>query len=270
MRQIKHDTPFFVFDEWEKYKEITHFVTTRHGGVSEEPYLSLNIGFGTEDSHELVLKNRQLMAQSVGIPLESFVMLNQVHGVSVAVATYEMKGLGALDRESAIHATDAIISNQPGICLFIMAADCVPLLFYDPIKKAIGAAHAGWRGTVNQMAAATVQKMHDVFDCNYENIRVVIGPSIGPCCYHVGGEVIDHILRSFGTTDELISFENNDSSAYFNLWRANQLQLMNMGILTENIAIAELCTCCNHIDFYSSRFSKGITGRFGAGIMLKD
>jgi YfiH family protein len=150
-----------------------------------------------------------------------------------------------------------------------MGADCVPLLFFDPIKKAIGAAHAGWQGTVRKIALATIIKMKEEFGCSYKDIKVLIGPSIGPCCYHVGGEVIDSILRSFGTTEKFVSYDYKDSLAHFNLWQTNKIQLIEAGIPDSNITITGLCTYCNHDDFFSSRYDKSVTGRFGAGIMIK-
>jgi polyphenol oxidase len=262
-------SPVLKYDEWADFKEIIHFVSTRHGGVSQGPYASLNVGLGTDDDSGIVLKNRHILAKAAGIPLESFVILNQVHGTNVVVATGELKGSGSLDRESAIHETDAIITDQPGICLFVMGADCVPLLFFDPVKKVIGAAHAGWRGTVKNIALATVQKMKETFNCEGPDIRAAIGPSIGPCCYHVGGEVIDSILRSYGSTDKYISYEYKDSLAHFDLWQTNKTQLIEAGLSQHNIIVANLCTHCNHNDFFSSRYDKSITGRFGAGIMIR-
>jgi hypothetical protein len=196
-------------------------------------------------------------------------VLNQVHGTNVVVVTQKLKGSGATSRDSAIRETDGIVTDQPGICLFVMGADCVPLLFFDPVRKAIGAAHAGWRGTVDKIASHTVKKMHEAYGCNYHDIRAAIGPSIGPCCYHIGGEVIDTILRSFGTTEKFVSYDYNDSLAHFNLWQTNKTLLLEAGLQEENIILANLCTHCNHQDFFSSRYDKGITGRFGGGIMLK-
>ena len=263
------ESPVLKYDEWIDFNEIIHFVSTRHGGVSQGPYASLNVGLGTDDAPGLVLQNRHILAKAAGIPLESFVILNQVHGTNVVVATRELKGSGSHSRESAIHETDGIITDQSGICLFVMGADCVPLLFFDPVKKVIGAAHVGWRGTVKNIALATVQKMKEAFNCNYQDIRAAIGPSIGPCCYHVGGEVIDTILRLYGTTDEFISYDYKDSLAHFDLWQTNKIQMLEAGLSQNNIIIANLCTHCNHNGFFSSRYDKGITGRFGAGIMLR-
>jgi polyphenol oxidase len=270
MQLVKNvDAPYYIFDGLSGFKEIKHFVSTIHGGVSDGAYASLNIGFGTDDDQLLVLQNRKILAKSVDIPLESFVFLNQVHKSHVALVTPDMKGFGAFSRDTAICSTDAMITNSPDICLFVMSADCVPLLFFDPVKRAIGACHAGWRGTVDRAPVSTLKAMNRYFGTNSADVLVAIGPSIGPCCYNVGGEVIDSVLRSFGSTDDLIRFDKFDWQPYFDLWSSNKYLLHEAGVSDKNIEISGLCTQCHHADFFSSRHGKGITGRFGAGIMLK-
>jgi polyphenol oxidase len=269
MQKIDNNpAPYLVFDGLSGFNELQHFVTMRHGGVSQGPYSSLNIGLGTDDDPAHVLQNRRNISQSVGIPLELFVMQNQVHGTHVAVVTSEMKGQGAFDRHTAIQETDAMVTNERGICLFVMSADCVPLLFFDPVHKVIGACHAGWRGTVDKAPLATLEAMNKAFGSRSQDIYAGIGPSIGSCCYHVGGEVIDMILRNFGTTDSLVRFDT-DGQPYLDLWATNQHTLTEAGVPVKQIEIAGLCTRCHHTDFFSSRNDKGLTERFGAGIMLK-
>jgi len=263
------EAPYFVYDKLKSYSEIIHFVTTRHGGVSDGAFASLNLGLGTQDRPLSVLQNRQILADSVGIRQEYFVMANQVHGTNVEIILKDRRGAGAFSRHNAIPSTDAMITNEPEICLFVMGADCVPILFFDPEKLVIGAAHAGWRGTVNKVAVATIQKMQESFGCLPKDICVAIGPSIGPCCYKVGGEVINEVLNQFGTTEGFISFDNPESTPILDLWAANKVQLMQAGIPEENIEVAGTCTNCHAGDFFSSRHGKGLTGRFGAGIMIK-
>lgn len=267
-RLTRKGLPLYVFSKLKKFENITHFVTTRHGGVSDGAYSALNLGLGTEDSPLSILQNRQILADALSIPLEHFVFANQVHSTNVEVITKDRRGAGAFSRHNAITACDAMITAEPEICLFVMGADCVPILFLDPTKQVVGAAHSGWRGTVNKIAACTIKKMSEHFGCLPQDVLVAVGPSIGPCCYNIGGEVIDEVLRNFGTTEGLISFDNPESTPIFNLWQANKVQLMEIGVPEENIQIAELCTQHNHGDFFSSRHGKGITGRFGAGIMI--
>lgn len=261
--------PFYLFDSLSDICEISHFISSRKGGVSENAYNSLNIGFGTDDEYSNVLENRRIMADSVGIPLESFIMLNQVHKTNIAIIFPEMKGMGAIKKENAIRETDAMITSVKGICLYVMAADCVSILFYDPVKQVIGAAHAGWRGTVDKIASLTVLKMQETYGCNPTDILVGIGPSIGPCCYNVGSDVIDSAMNAFGTTDRFIRCGAN-FMPHFDLWYANKYQLLQSGIPEAHIEIAGICTMCESHNFFSSRVGKGVTGRFGAGIMLNN
>lgn len=260
--------PYYKFDRLSQCCGIKHFISTRHGGLSDGAFDSLNVGLGTGDEAATVLENRQILAASVNIPLESFVTLNQVHNTTVSIVTSDMKGQGAFDRNTAIQETDAVITNECGICLFVMAADCVPILLYDPQKNVIGAVHAGWRGTVKQIVFLTVQKMQEAFGCNPADIIAGIGPSIGPCCYTIGSDVIDAVLHNFKTTEGFINC-GSDNLPYFDLWYANRKQLMDAGIPDEQIETSGICTMCEHDKFFSFRHGKGITGRFGAGIMLK-
>lgn len=264
----KQDLTLFQFNRFQAFPEIIHFITTRQGGVSQGPYASLNIGYGTDDSQLSVLRNRHRLAKAVGFPLDYFVMGNQVHGTNVSIVTKKDRSSGALHKFNAIPSTDALITNEPGLCLFVMAADCVPLLFFDPVRKVIAATHAGWRGTVNRIASKTVAKMQEVFQCNPTDIWAGIGPSIGSCCYQVGEEVVAQVQNSFGATDKFIDYQKG--SPYLDLWTANQTDLLEAGLEKSNIEISGICTKCNHEDFFSSRDGNGDTGRFGAGIMLKD
>jgi YfiH family protein len=259
---------FYSFANSFKSCDVKHFITSRSGGVSKSPYQSLNIGYGTDDFSLAVLENRLRMAEAIDIPIDYFVMCNQVHGTHVQVVSKIHKGKGALYKDNSLFATDAMITNEPEICLFVQGADCVPILFYDPIKKVIGAAHAGWRGTLKKIVTETLQKMKEIYSSDPSYIQVGIGPSIGQCCYNVGAEVIDEVLRTFGTTDNFITFDNKESVARFDLWYTNKHLLIEAGVKPENIDVGGICTQCRSDEFFSSRTGKGVTGRFGAGIML--
>jgi len=254
------------FENLSRFKEIQHFISTRVGGCSSSPYESLNLGFRVGDKPEKVLKNRERLALALRIPLENFTFANQVHGDNVKIVTKELKGRGSLDYGDAIEETDAMITNVPGICLTILVADCVPILFFDYKKKAIGVAHAGWRGTILGIAKRTIEMLEKAFGCSPSTIYVGIGPSIGPCCYDVG---LDVALQFKNIYDRKICFKGSNNKIYCNLWEANRMQLIEAGVPEENIEIAKICTSCNSRYFFSERKEKGKTGRFGAGIMLK-
>lgn len=239
-----------------QYQSIAHFVTTRTGGTSLSPCDSLNLGFGTRDNQEHVLENRKLLSRSIQVPLESFVVGRQVHGDRIAVVTEKDQGKGACDYNSALDATDAMITDVPGVCLMVLLADCVPMLFYDPVRQVVGAAHAGWKGTAKLIGKKVIQAMSDSLGCRPSDMLVGIGPSIGPCCYEVGTDVISQFEA------DLI-----DEHGHLDLRAANTRQLLKAGVVSCNIEIAEICTKCNPDRFYSERHTPG-TGRFGAGIML--
>lgn len=264
---IKSGIKFFEFQNLQGHTDIIHFISTRYGGVSVGAYASLNIGFGTDDAPLAVLRNRHLMARALDIPLDYFVMANQVHGNHVALITKNDRGSGAFHKYNAIPSTDALITNVSRVCLFVMAADCVPLLFFDPVKKIIGATHAGWRGTIKQIASATIREMQLAFQCDPADILAGIGPSIGPCCYVVGTEVAEQVQKTYKTTEGFIRY-NPSGEPIFDLWYANRHELRLAGLKEQNIETAGICTHCHPDDFYSSRHANGITGRFGAGIML--
>jgi hypothetical protein len=189
-----------------------------------------------------------------------------VHGNKVAVVTKAMRGKGAKDHGSALGGIDAMVTNVPDILLMIQIADCVPLLFYDPMQRVVGAAHAGWRGTVLKIAQNTVDSMVKQYGSDPTHIYVGVGPSIGPCCYEVGREVVHEVIKNLSNSKGLII--NRNGSNYFDLWEASKSQLIGSGIPLSNIEISQICTHCKSDTFFSSRAGKGVTGRFGAGIML--
>ncbi|MHB1455436.1 MAG: peptidoglycan editing factor PgeF [Armatimonadota bacterium] len=245
---------------------IRHFVTTREGGFSASPYRSLNLGFHVGDDPADVIRNRSRLAAEMEIPLSYFTFAKQVHGNRVAVITQQMRGAGSSDYETATPDTDAMITDAEDICLMILVADCVPILFYDPVKRVVGAAHAGWKGTVQQIASKVVTAMMMTFGSKPSDILAGIGPSIGSCCYIVGEEVVTQVEQHLGK--EFI-LHNGAGETSFDLWEANRAQLLNSGVPDANIEVARICTCCNSDKFYSYR-CEGLTGRFGAGIMLRN
>ena len=261
----------WFFKTFLKYDNVLHFVSSRVGGVSKAPYAFLNLGFHVGDDPQNVLQNRKLLASTLGIPLDCFTTAKQIHDGNVKIITEQLKGCGAVEYGTAVNATDAMVTNVPDICLMILVADCVPILFYDPKKRVIGCAHAGWRGTVKLVAQNTVRIMQEKFSSLPEDIIVGIGPSIGPHCYVVGEEVVAQVKTVSKEEGEIhLIYNALENSWYFNLWEANKAQLLQMGIPAQNIEMAGLCTYCNSDKFFSARHQRGKTGRFGVGIMLKD
>jgi len=228
--------------------------------------LDNTVGFSFKDQKDIqaVRKNRQKAFKSLNMGLASSVFCQQVHGDNVHIVATDDIGKGSNDYESGISKTDAMITNLPNVFLAILVADCVPVLYFDPLHKVVGVAHAGWRGTMLNIAGKTVRKMVDEFGTNQKDILVSIGPSIGPDCFEVGKEVIvtakENVLENF-----LIY---KQEKTYFDLWNANREQLLLSGVSSENIKISGICTHCSE-DYFSFRRDKD-TRRFIAGIMLKD
>ena len=256
------------FESLLKHKTITHFVSTRRGGCSNPPFDSLNLGLHVGDNPDLVFGNRERLAHAVGMPLSRFTFAKQIHSSNVTVITGGQRGKGAFNQNEAIDATDAMVTDLPGICLVILIADCVPLLLFDPFRNVIGVAHAGWKGTLRSIALHTVRAMEKGFGCSPHNIIVGIGPSIGPCCYEVGPEVIAQVKAAFSPYREYVTHESGDGKGRLDLRKANRDQLVRTGIKRENIETANQCTCHNADIFFSYRQQHGETGRFGAGICI--
>lgn len=250
--------PVYQFNHFSTLNKITHFVTTRKGGVSEGNCSSLNLGYNTNDSHQNVQKNREILAKTFDLP--SFNFPQQIHKNDVQIVTKE-------NHTTFFENTDALITNEPNIGIAVIFADCVPILVYDSEKNVIAVIHAGWRGTVAKIVEKTIEKMITVFECNPENILAGIGPSISPEAYEVGKEVIDEVEKAFGTKKGFVINEQENGKGHLNLWNANKQCLLNAGILEKNIEIAEICTQKNADTFFSVR-SQTETGRFSMGVFI--
>jgi YfiH family protein len=238
---------------------LVHSFFTRRGGVSPEPWASLNLGSTVGDDLERVRKNRRLALAALERDPASVYDVWQVHGVSVAIAETPHSP------ESPHLQADAILTDKPGLTLMMRFADCVPIMLHDPVRKVAGIAHAGWMGTVRSTVRFAVEAMQKQYASNPSDIRAAIGPSIGPDHYKIGPDVVIQVQQAFG------SDASNLLSAYagqvkFDLWAANQLLLEQAGV--QHIEVAGLCTACHTEDWYSHRAEKGRTGRFGAIIAL--
>lgn len=252
-----------------RYEGIDHFVTTRRGGSSRSPYHSLNLSFNVGDDPETVLNNRRTLAEGLGIPLANLTTARQIHDAHVKIVSEGVRREGSTDDQGAMEGTDAMVTNVPGVCLMVLSADCVPILMFDPAKAVIGVVHAGWKGTLGLIARKTVKVFQEHFGSSPHDIRAGIGPSIGPCCFEVGREVISQVKVRFGTSKGYIGKNLADEKGYFDLWSANLRQLVQADIPEKNIEVARVCTC-HHADvFFSHRCEGGKTGRFGAGILIR-
>ena len=234
---------------------IRHFVTARSSaGPDKEFTLSLT---STPDK-EAVRANRSQLAAAMGVADSRLYLPSQVHKTNIVrVSTATAK--------EELMETDALITNERGICIAVMSADCVPILLYDKKNEAIGAVHSGWRGTVARILALTLQEMHQTFGTRGEDIIAGIGPSVCQESYEVGEEVVNAFYNEFGDKSGLMIPQPNNK-AKLDLWKANKIQLREFGVPESAIELADLCTVQNNDYFFSAR--KGDAGRFAAGIML--
>ncbi len=244
---------------------VRHAVSTRVGGVSRGSYQSMNISYKVSDDSLRVEENHQLLSQSLQMDIHTAVYLTQIHSDKV----FKLDSSNLPPRGKALGQGDALITNLPNVPIFILVADCLPIFFYDQNHKAIGLAHAGWRGTVAQIGVKTLKAMTEAYGTNPADIKIVLGPAIGACCYEVGMDVKEK-FDSFSHAEAIL--EQSDKAHWkLNIPEANARQLLEAGVAEDHLIRSNLCTI-NHIDlFYSHRAEAGgdqLTGRFGAFMML--
>lgn len=254
--------PHFTFTHL-SHAGVLHGVLTRHGGVSRGPFHSLNVGRLVGDDPEAVEENHLRTLCAFHRDPACLAETRQVHGVNIAVI--EQNPANALVITGKRPEADGLVTDQPGVTLFMRFADCVPVLLFDPQKKVIGLAHAGWRGTVNRVAQNAVAAMQSRYGSRPQDILAGIGPSICADDYPVGEEVVAQVQAAFGAdAPGLLRKENG--KANLDLWAANRLVLEQAGI--QQIEVSGKCTACDVETWFSHRAEGGRTGRFGALIGL--
>lgn len=259
MRRIqRHNIIVYLSERLQTFPNLTHAVTTRHGGVSPAPYDSLNLSAYVGDDPRHVHENLERLHRALNLDRRRTVDAAQAQANRVMRVTRAEQG-------TRIPGVDGLVTNEPELPLMLRFADCVPILLYDPIHHAIGIAHAGWRGTVSQVVVNTVRAMSDAFGTRPRELVAYIGPSIGPCCYAIGPDVHARVQAAFPHANEFLRRQNG--ALHFDLWQANAYQLSQMGV--EQIEIAGVCTAEHTDDFYSWRGEKAHTGRFAALIALR-
>jgi len=246
---------------------VKHCFTTREGGVSDDIFSSMNLSFSRGDDAKKVYENYVRVAKAMGVDVKSIVCSDQTHTVNVRVITKEDAGNG-VTREKEFFDIDGMITNDPSVTLATFYADCVPLFFVDPVHKAIGLSHSGWRGTVNRMGKVTLEKMHEIFGTNPEDVICAIGPSICQDCYEIGEEVAVEFEKAFAGRESEILIKKPDGKYQLDLWKANEIVLLEAGVKRENLSVTNICTCCNPNELFSHRASKGKRGNLGAFLAL--
>ena len=248
---------------------VNHGFSTRIGGVSEGIFSSMNLSVSRGDDEASVRENFKRMAEAIGVEPNSLIFAAQTHTTNVRKVTAGDKGKGILyplDYQDV----DGLITNEHGICLTTFYADCVPLFFIDPVHKAIGLSHSGWRGTVGKMGQETLRRMKEEYGTDAKDVIAAVGPSICQDCYEVSEDVIDKFKEAFDEKywSELF-YKKENNKFQLNLWKANEIILLEAGVHRENIAVTNVCTNCNSDVLFSHRATKGQRGSLAAFMALK-
>ncbi len=244
-----NETKYFQFPKLSQYPEINHGIFTRHGGVSEGKYKSLNIGNNVGDSSDKVSDNKKIILKIIGG--KTLVTLKQIHSSHVTDYGNDKTS------DEPVEA-DAVITDIKGATLLIQTADCQAILLYDPIKKVIANIHSGWKGSINNIIGNTVNLMVANYNSNPSDISAGIGPSLGQCC----AEFTNYELE---IPEKFWQYKNENN--HFNFWALSHDQLFEAGILKDNIEISKFCTKCNQDLFFSYRRDK-VTGRLANMISI--
>ena len=262
------DMEYLTFPLLEETGCVKHLFTTRLGGVSQGIFATMNLGFHRGDQPEHVLENYKIVGKALGVSVEDMVTSKQTHTTNIRRVTSKDRGKGImhpLDYDNV----DGLITNEEGIVLATSYADCVPLYFVDPVNKAIGLAHSGWRGTVAQMGLCMVEKMKEQFGSCPKDLVAAIGPSICQECYEVSDDVAEQFSETFEGADDRLLYPAGEGHYRLNLWEANKRVMLDAGVRPEHLQITDLCTCCNPQNLFSHRYSKGRRGNLGAFLMLR-
>lgn len=269
LRVVEHEVPYLEYPMLSETGIVRHGFSTRLGGVSEGCYASMNLSFTRGDREEAVRENFRRIGVSMGIRCEDMVFSQQTHTTNVRVVTEQDRGMGMM-RPLEYKDVDGLVTNVPEICLVTFYADCVPLYFVDPVKKAIGLSHSGWRGTVGKIGKKTVELMTKEYGSDPADILAAVGPSICQECYEVSEEVILQFKENFPKECWNELFYKKENGKYqLNLWKANTLIFKEAGITEEHIAVTNVCTHCNSDILYSHRTTGDKRGNLAAFLALK-
>lgn len=254
----------------EKTGMVKHGFSTRIGGVSEGVCSSMNLSFARGDKEEAVRENFRRIAAALDVKVENMVFSKQTHTTNVRVVTEEDRGKGTV-KSLDYDQVDGLVTNIPGLCLATFYADCVPLFFVDPVQKAIGLSHSGWRGTVGKIGKITVETMRKEYGTDPADVLAAVGPSICQKCYEVSEDVIEQFRINYEQKYwEELFYKKENGKFQLNLWKANEIVFGEAGIKAEHIAVTNVCTCCNPDVLFSHRASHGKRGNLGAFMAIRE
>lgn len=290
LHRAENGVTYLTFPGLERTGAVRHLFSAREGGVSEGIYTSMNLSYTRGDKKEAVDENFRRIAAVLGCNPADMVCSDQTHTDHIRLVTAKDRGKGVV-RPKDYRDVDGLITQEKGIVLCTFFADCVPLFFVDPVKKAIGLSHSGWRGTVQKIGKKTVEEMGKAFGTKPEDIHAAIGPSICQDCYEVSEDVIEEFQKAFPGAEEngesreeetgnlslqgefrerfcSLWFPTKPGKYQLDLWEANRQVMLEAGIPAEQIEVTDICTCCNPELLFSHRASHGQRGNLGAFMKL--
>lgn len=260
--------PYLTYNSLSEINFINHAFSTRLGGVSEGEFTSMNMAFNRGDNPENVTGNYKRICKSAGFDFDSLTASAQDHNTFVRAVTSENKGVG-IYKPRDLHSVDALITNEKGVTLVTYYADCTPLFFVDTKQKAIGLAHAGWRGTVGRIGEKVVNKMTELYGTNPADIIAAIGPAISVCCYEVDNPCADNFYALSDLDSSRFVFPKENGKYMIDLLETNRQILVAAGVKNENITVSDVCTNCNSELLWSHRATKGKRGTMSAFMCIK-
>jgi YfiH family protein len=270
---LNMEVPYITFPVLLEIPFIKHGFSTRLGGVSEGMFSTMNFGSETSsytDSPVNIEENYRRMANSIGFDVTKLVVSLQVHKTNIKVVEEKDYGKGLFVPRD-YDEIDGLITNKPGITLVTKYADCVPLYLVDPVNKAIGLSHSGWRGTVLKIGKVTVEEMQKNFGSNPSDLIAVIGPSICKDCYEISEEVAEEFRKAFPEYENRDILTDRSNGKYLcNLWSANREVFLKAGLSSENIHASGVCTCCNSELLFSHRKTQGKRGNLAAFLTISE
>lgn len=255
---------YSIFDNY----NLKLLTTSREKGVSEGSFSSMNLCLHSGDAVENVLENRVLLANMLAVPSQSLFIPYQTHGDQVKHIDCNFLDLCTDDREKELHGIDALITQEKGIAIGVTTADCVPISIYDPVNHALGVAHAGWKGTVARIGVKTVERMIETFSSNPSDLLIGIGPSISQEMFEVGDEVGDAFDRAGFTLDKIAFRKPETGKLHIDLWLANLLSLLEVGVEKRNVEVSGICTFKSD-HYFSARRQTIKSGRMFTGGVLQ-
>ena len=260
--------PFLTYNKLSQIDFIRHAFSTKHGGVSTDEWASMNFAFSRGDKAENVIENYKIFSDAVGFDYNSLVTSSQDHNTYVRPVTKNECGIG-IWREKDMLSVDALITNEPNVTLVTHYADCTPLFFVDTVGKAIGLAHAGWRGTVGRIGEEVIKKMTSLYGTNPKDVVVAIGPAISKCCYEVDKDCAENFYNLKDLDNSKFIFPKNDGKYMIDLLETNRQIVMKAGVKKENIVLSDLCTKCNSNLLWSHRATNGHRGTMCAFMCIE-